>query len=234
MQSSAAVAGRALIMLACVVGIPVVALSDVSWSGVLEKLQNFQWPAILSSTSPPTLPLATASSDQPPLFSPSDVAETSPTAPNLLGPISPTPTALPIQALVVPVGFQFPVESPPAMPPAVHVAPIAPKNAPGEIDFSADPFVSIQNRLRQLGATYYLLESWGNDRQMYRFYCKMAIGGSAAYTRCFEATDANPLQAMRQVLRQIENGGGKVEGGNTSGEWPAFSSSSLVPHSSNP
>ena len=69
---------------------------------------------------------------------------------------------------------------------------------------TADPFRYIQDRLRQLGATYYLLESWGNQQQMYRFYCKMAVGGSAAYTRCFEATNANPLQAMRQVLRQVE------------------------------
>ena len=53
--------------------------------------------------------------------------------------------------------------------------------------------------IAQLGATYYLLESWGNDQQLYRFYCKMAVGGSADYTRYFEATDADPLQAMLGV-----------------------------------
>ena len=36
------------------------------------------------------------------------------------------------------------------------------------------------------------------------FLLQMAIGGSAAYTRCFEATNANPLQAMCQVLQQVE------------------------------
>ena len=113
------------------------------------------------------------------------------------------------------------------------VSPDAP-NVPGAFHLDADPYVSIQERLRRLGATYYLLESWGNDRQMYRFYCKMAIGGSAAYTRCFEATDANPLQAMRQVLRQIENGGGKGETQVASGQPSVHHHSSLIPLIPNP
>jgi hypothetical protein len=52
---------------------------------------------------------------------------------------------------------------------------------------------------------------------MYRFYCKMAVGGSAHYTRCFEATHADPVQAMGQVLGQVEawrgGTGSKVESG---------------------
>ena len=63
----------------------------------------------------------------------------------------------------------------------------------------------IPNRLQQLGATYYVLESWGNDQQLYRFYCKMAVTESADYTHCFEATDADPHQAMQRVLRQVES-----------------------------
>jgi hypothetical protein len=62
----------------------------------------------------------------------------------------------------------------------------------------------IQDRLQKLGATYYVLESWGNDQQLYRFCCKMAVAGSADYVHCFEATHADPLQAMQQVLRQVE------------------------------
>ena len=80
---------------------------------------------------------------------------------------------------------------------------------------AVDQFVYVQQRLRQLGATYYLLEAWGSDRQLYRFYCKMAVGGNASYTRYFEATDSNPLQAMAQVLQQVETwcsgGGGAPE-----------------------
>ncbi len=60
MQSSAAVAGRALIMLACVVGIPALALSGSSWSAMLKKLQDFQWPAVLNFASASTAPTSNA------------------------------------------------------------------------------------------------------------------------------------------------------------------------------
>ena len=162
MQSSAAVAGRALIMLACVVGIPALALSDASWSEMLKKLQDFRWPAILD--------LASAS----------------------------TSTSF---------------DESPRLPPSTNAAR---QNATGAAPSAADPFHAIPNRLRQLGATYYLLESWGNEQKIFRFYCKMAVGGSTDYTRYFEATHSDPLQAMLQVLRQVETwregGGRKAEG----------------------
>jgi hypothetical protein len=69
---------------------------------------------------------------------------------------------------------------------------------------AGDQFTIIQGRLRELGATYYLLESWGSQHQLYRFYCKMAIGGNPNYTHYFEATDSEPLRAMARVLRQVE------------------------------
>ncbi|MCC6126474.1 MAG: hypothetical protein IT426_16060 [Pirellulales bacterium] len=92
-------------------------------------------------------------------------------------------------AAVVPASYQAPAE-----------------NAPG----AANAFSQIQDRLKQLGATYYLLETWGNRQQFYRFYCKMAVAGNTDFTHCFEATDADPLQAMADVLKQVEawrNGG---------------------------
>ena len=67
-----------------------------------------------------------------------------------------------------------------------------------------DQFTHIQSRLRQLGASYYLLESWGNGQQLYRFYCRVAVEGNPDFTHCFEATDSDPLRAMAQVLQQIE------------------------------
>ena len=67
-----------------------------------------------------------------------------------------------------------------------------------------DQFARIQRRLQDLGATYYLLESWGNQSQRFRFYCKMAIAGNPNFTRYFEATDANPLAAMSKVLHEVE------------------------------
>jgi hypothetical protein len=65
-------------------------------------------------------------------------------------------------------------------------------------------FREVEHRLRQLGATYYLLETWGPRNDRYRFYCKMAIAGDSGVNRCFQATDSDPLRAMQEVLHQVE------------------------------
>lgn len=63
---------------------------------------------------------------------------------------------------------------------------------------------AMHQRLRELGATYLLLETWGEQRQAFRFYCKIAIAGNPHYTYRFEATDTDPIQAMRDVVDQVE------------------------------
>jgi hypothetical protein len=207
MRSSAAVAGRAFIMLACVVAIPTLALWGTSWSEVVKRLQDFRWPQNLDFLSAST----SASPDDPPRGTPANpVVATTPSVagrstlaegPSPRGPAS-TPAASQTQALaatqsaVVPIEYQAPAEL------CSVPAPIA--DPAGQNAKAADPFHAIQERLRQLGATYYLLESWGNQQQMYRFYCKMAVGGSAQYARCFEATHTDPLQSMVEVLQQVE------------------------------
>ncbi len=213
MQSSAAVAGRALIMLACVVAIPAVALWGTSWPEVLKRLQDFHWPAVLdlASASMSTSP------DEAPQVKAGGVTGTlaTPCGPGRLAPAeSPSPYCLTsnpaslqgqataaTQSAVVPAGYQVPAESAAATPPVVNAAG---QSGTAATPAAGDQFHAIQDRLRQLGATYYLLESWGNEQQMYRFYCKMAVGGSADYTRYFEATNSDPLQAMLQVLRQVD------------------------------
>jgi hypothetical protein len=72
--------------------------------------------------------------------------------------------------------------------------------APGQ----TDRFTAMERKLREYGATYYLLETWGNDGELYRFHCKMAIGNNPNYTRHFEATDRDALKAMAQVLEKVE------------------------------
>ncbi len=62
----------------------------------------------------------------------------------------------------------------------------------------------MERRLREYGATYYLLDTHATDGQQYRFYCRMASGNNSNVTRDFEATDPDALQAMAQVLRQVE------------------------------
>jgi hypothetical protein len=180
-------------MLAFLVGVPIVALSGTSWPELVkrlqEKWQELRLPAIstqASASTPP--PLAEA-----PRFG------TPPAA--TLGPDT-------AGSAVVPASYQAPLDAAPFAQPS-----------PAALQLNAQPpaavdqFVYVQQRLRQLGATYYLLEAWGNDRQLYRFYCKMAVGGNASYTRYFEATDSNPLQAMAQVLQRVEtwcSGGGSA------------------------
>lgn len=68
-----------------------------------------------------------------------------------------------------------------------------------------DPFTLVQHRLKELGATYYLLESWGADGAQYRFHCQMAVAGSERYSRQFEVIADDPLTAMRRVLSSVED-----------------------------
>ena len=59
-------------------------------------------------------------------------------------------------------------------------------------------------RLRELGASHYVLESWGNDNSQYRFACEMSVGVSGMNRR-FEAHESDPWRAMDSVLRQVED-----------------------------
>jgi hypothetical protein len=69
---------------------------------------------------------------------------------------------------------------------------------------AVDQFMYIQQRLRELGANYYLLENWGDQGECYRFHCRVAVAGNADFTRHFECTDRDPLRAMTRVLGDVE------------------------------
>ncbi len=77
--------------------------------------------------------------------------------------------------------------------------------APSSEAPEATTFDAMHRRLEQLGATYYLLETWGRGSALYRFHCKMAIGENPNFTRQFEATDSDPMVAMRRVLDEVES-----------------------------
>jgi hypothetical protein len=69
----------------------------------------------------------------------------------------------------------------------------------------------VLNRLHKLGATYFVLDTYGDEIREFRFYCKMSIGGNPRVTRPFWCSDSDPLKAMSQVLKQVEDwrsGGG--------------------------
>jgi hypothetical protein len=81
----------------------------------------------------------------------------------------------------------------------------APNGSTTSVASPSDPYSRMLDRLRQLGATYYLLECWGDQKREYRFYCRMAIGGNSQYWRPFWAIDTDPIRAMTQVLQQVES-----------------------------
>jgi hypothetical protein len=67
-----------------------------------------------------------------------------------------------------------------------------------------EQFAWFEKKLREYGASYYLLETWGSEGELYRFHCKMAVASNPNYTRHFEAMDRDKLQAMARVLEQVE------------------------------
>lgn len=65
-------------------------------------------------------------------------------------------------------------------------------------------FADSERRLRNLGASYYRLENWGDDGHFYRCCCSVAAAPHSRATRHFEAIDAAPSQAIESVIRQVQ------------------------------
>jgi hypothetical protein len=78
----------------------------------------------------------------------------------------------------------------------------APGAAPPAI--APDRFTWMERKLREQGATYYLLETWVNEGERYRFFCKIALSNNPGHTQNFEATDSDPLRAMGRVVDQVD------------------------------
>jgi hypothetical protein len=61
-----------------------------------------------------------------------------------------------------------------------------------------------QERLRQLGAVEYRLETWGEQGELFRFQCRMPAADGSPAQRHFEATDRDPSLAVISVVREVE------------------------------
>ena len=232
-QSSATVALRALVMLVCLVVVPLAAIFGTSIpSSLRQPLERYfginlgtattalsEAPRFVPNAASTPSPLASAENPpaaMPPVASPSPLLP--PNAPPLVNPLgSPQNQAWDADrasSTIIPAGYQAPLEAAKPGLPMVAVN-SAPLRNPDGTDASVtafrvspcgqnDRFTSIQQRLRELGATYFLLESWGSQGQLYRFYCKMAIGGNSNYNRYFEATDPDAIRVMSKVLGEVE------------------------------
>jgi hypothetical protein len=64
--------------------------------------------------------------------------------------------------------------------------------------------VRVQQRLRELGAAYYALETWGAQGRLFRFHARMSVGEGADCLRHFEAVNGDPVRVMAEVLDQVE------------------------------
>jgi hypothetical protein len=84
--------------------------------------------------------------------------------------------------------------------PAQHVAPDGPAAAT-----SPERFTALTRRLREHGATYYRLETWGKQDELFRFHCEIAAGNNPAAGQRFEAADGDPLLAISRVVEQVES-----------------------------
>lgn len=67
-----------------------------------------------------------------------------------------------------------------------------------------DPFATSEQRLRELGATYYRLESWGDRGEFYRCACDVRLGSRSRAARHFEAIEPTASQAVAAVIAQVE------------------------------
>ncbi len=68
-----------------------------------------------------------------------------------------------------------------------------------------DSFKQIERKIQDLGATYYRLETFGNEPDPYRFYCMVSMAGDPNHSRVFQARDSDPLRAMEKVLHDVES-----------------------------
>ncbi len=229
MQSSTAIAFRALVMLICMISIPLFAIFGKDLPEVIKNLLAGRLVVRVTDPDPGShTPAGVANGNLParpdsPFSEPASYrAEGSGNGPPGAQPTSVRASAA-NSAVAQPAGFQAPSESRPissdqgsgigVQGSAVgrqasevrNQEPVANSSAAAAAGNSdGEQFRRAEARLRELGATHYTLETWGSDNNRYRFVCKMAIGGNPGVNRYFQAIEDDPWRAMNAVLQQVE------------------------------
>jgi hypothetical protein len=211
-KSSGVVFFRAVVMLTFLAAIPLLALSGSSLPDMVRKVVEEYWPSLAGNLTETT---ANNLVEAPPFAEAKSIGGSMDSVyaskDKVSGKSEPAPFVLDNRINSLPLVSQaavFPARiSDSSVVLANHQTPVETTSPPASLHSAGDNevFLQIQKRLRALGATYYLLETWGNEQRLYRFYCQMAVAGTTNYTRCFEATHSDPIQAMRKVLSQVEN-----------------------------
>ena len=217
MQSSLGGAFRALVLLACLILTPLMAIPDVSFPDWIKKLSQGRWDGnwggVLKSVGDATTTPAKQTASRP--------QRDGKTSGSLLGGLPATlgqaESGWPKDA-TAPVDQPAPRHDPmaeatglsadrPVMRQEVPTQPTVLTPPPQNLQTPTEQlarFRAVEERLRALGAVHYLLEAWGNATEYYRFRCRMPVAGSTAAVRHFEATDSDGLAAMSKVLEEIE------------------------------
>jgi len=73
-----------------------------------------------------------------------------------------------------------------------------------EVSAEQTEVAQIENELKNLGATYYRLENWGNSGTFYRFSCFASPqSGNHQFRQHFQAIESSPVSAMQKVRDDI-------------------------------
>ena len=234
MQSSTAIAFRALVMLICMISIPLFAIFGKDLPEVIKNLLAGRLVVRVTDPVPGNQTAAAAPTAGGNLPTRPNSPFSEPAAYRAEGtarePAGAQPTSIRASAAnsatAQPAGFQAPSESRPISPneypgrevsPAVNTSDQTASESPrmssgvaGAVPVASgagsdnEQFRRAEARLRELGATHYTLETWGSDNNRYRFVCKMAIGGNPGANRYFQAIEDDPWRAMNAVLQQVE------------------------------
>lgn len=202
MQASFLVFFRATVMLACLVVLPLIA---VTGSADLERLRPaLRWcrGLVERTLTGAAVSAAESSADRPAAAPPFRSLPVSVDA-NVERPSPPVERTIPADVL--------PAQAPASAPASAPAPPVGPRpteqtaGATGGEPRGDGPTVQqLAARLQQLGATYYLLEKWGETGALYRFHCRVALADNPQQFRYFEATSQVPHQAMVDVVAQVE------------------------------
>lgn len=206
-----------MIMLACVIAVPLVALSGTSLPDAVKRFFDTR-AGINSASSPkPAQDLAPPSASREPMsmastdtLAPRRVPQTSSDVPVCSDGGCPLPIAsrpaetIASRADIIPTAFTQPSAQPhfPEGDPVRGANPALAEICPNPE--AAARLAQVQERLQQLGAVHYSLQAWGAQSGFYKFQCRMATGADRETTRYFEAFGADGVETMCQVLAAVE------------------------------
>ena len=205
MQSSLWLFVRALLIVAFLVVVPLAAMLDRPLTDVIQTAIDRMRPILAAPSAGDGRRALLADVEEPRL---EPIPTAPPLAPDVVFAVETHAADDSLPGVNVPTSYYVAPDGPPRLPnrPAQDQVPSPPTRIPGldETQPSPDRFSVVERRLRQLGATYLLLETWGQQGQKYRFYCKVSIAGDSNDSRHFEATGTTALAAMKRVLGDVQ------------------------------